>query len=284
MRQLVRIALAALALPPLAGCNEWRALFPAHVYESEPPELPADLRAPALLVFTKTNGFRHREAIPAGLALLERIASRRGWSLYATENGATFEPERLARFAATVWLQTSGDTLAEGQKAALRAWLEAGGGFVGIHGAGGDFHYEWDWYADELVGARFVGHPMGPQLQDATVHTEVRDHPATRHLPERWVHREEWYSFERSPRAAGATVLASVDERSYSPRLRILFYDRDLSMGEDHPVIWNRCVGRGRALYSALGHEASAVDSPEVAGVIEGAIAWAARVEGAGCD
>jgi hypothetical protein len=108
--------------------------------------------------------------------------------------------------------------------------------------------------------------------------------PATRGLPERWAHRDEWYSFERSPRASGATVLASVDERSDSPRMRILSFDRDLAMGEDHPVLWYRCIGRGRAFYSALGHEASAYREPELAGVIEGAVAWAARLDGAGCE
>ena len=62
----------------VSGCGAWRAFFPKVEYETEPPALPADLGSPAILVFTKTNGFRHDEAIPPGVALIEEIASRRG--------------------------------------------------------------------------------------------------------------------------------------------------------------------------------------------------------------
>ncbi len=275
------VALVLCASASLAGCDAWRVFFPAQVYETEPPELPADLAAPALLVFSKTNGFRHKEAIPAGVALFEEIAAKRGWSLFHTENGATFNAEQLARFAAVVWLNTSGDTLNADQKAALKTYLEGGGGFVGVHGAGGDPEYAWKWYVDTLVGAQFIGHIMRPQLQDAEVVVEVRDHPATRHLSARFTHNEEWYSFDRSPRGDGVTVLASVDESTYSPILNIPLMKRDLSMG-DHPVIWQRCVGRGRVFYSALGHQASAYQN-EHAGILEGAAAWAMALEGEGC-
>ncbi|MGE4652002.1 MAG: ThuA domain-containing protein, partial [Myxococcota bacterium] len=65
---------------------------------------------------------------------------------------------------------------------------------------------------------------------------------------------------------------------------KMLFIDQDLRMGEDHPVIWWRCVGRGRAIYSALGHGPEVYETPEVQGLLEGAISWAARLEGEGCS
>ena len=274
------LAAAALAL---AGCDALRVFFPAHDYETVAPELPADLRSPAILLFTKTNGYRHKESIPAGVALFEAIAKRRGWSIFHTENGAVFNPAQLARFQAAVWHNTSGDVLNDEQKAAFRAWLESGGGFVGVHGAGGDTSYDWPWYVQDLIRAQFIGHTMGPQFQDATLRAEVRDHPATRHLPGAWTHNEEWYSFEKSPRERDVTVLVNVDESTYSPRLKFAFKDTDLAMG-DHPMVWHHCIGRGRVLYSALGHQPGAYRTPEYAGLLEGAVAWAARLEGAGCD
>jgi type 1 glutamine amidotransferase len=278
-----RLAFVALALG-LSGCDALRVFFPAHVYETTPPELPTELAAPAVLVFTKTNGFRHEEAIPAGVALIEQIVKERGGSVYATENGAVFNPEQLSRFAVAVWHQTSGDLLTAEQRAAFQSWLEAGGGFVGVHGAGGDPAYEWAWYVDELIGAQFIGHTMGPQFQTATWRTEASDHPASARLPASWSHEEEIYSFAASPRARpGFHVLVSVDEHSYSPRQKILWSDKDLAMG-DHPMVWWHCVGRGRALYSALGHRAEAYAEPEMKALLAGAIAWAARAEGSGCD
>ncbi len=289
---MIRRILIGVAVLLLAGIafnwstiyNGWRATHPVTVYETEPVALPADLGAPAVLLFTKTNGFRHEEGIPAGVTLIEAIAKRRGWSVFHTESGAAFTPEHLGRFAVVVWHHVSGDVLNDVQKEALKRWIEAGGGWVGVHGSGGDGSYVWSWYKDVLVGALFIGHPMGPQFQDAKLVVEDRTHPATAQLPESFVHNEEWYSFDQSVRAKGYRVLATVDEASYSPRLKLFGMDRDLHMGADHPVVWSHCVGRGRVFYSALGHQAKSYAQPEMEHLLEGAIAWAARLEGEGCE
>jgi type 1 glutamine amidotransferase len=260
-RILIGIAvllLVGLALSWSTLHNAWRATHPKTAFETEPVALPPDLGSPAVLLFTKTNGFRHEEGIPAGVALIEAIAKRRGWSVFHTESGAVFTPENLARFGVVVWHQVSGDVLNDAQKDALKRWIEAGGGWVGVHGSGGDSSYAWSWYQDVLVGALFIGHPMGPQFQDAKLVVEDRAHPATAQLPESLMHNEEWYSFDQSVRAKGYRVLATVDESSYSPRLKLLGMDRDLHMGADHPVVWSHCVGRGRAFYSALGRKSYA--------------------------
>ena len=284
-RLVIMLSLAAaLALPQL-GCDGLRVFFPSTETDTEPPTLPADLGEDAILVFSKTNGFRHEEAIPAGIERFRAIAEARGWPIYFTENGAVHNAEQLARFAAVVWHSTSGDVLDAPQKQALVAYLEAGGGFVGLHGAGGDPSYAWEWYVEELIGAQFIGHIMGPQFQEAKVIIESRSHPATAKLPAEWAHNEEWYSFDRSVRDRDEfEVLLSVDESSYSPELHMLWMDEDLRMG-DHPVVWTRCIGNGRVLFSALGHQADAysIDSPN-ADVLEGAVAWASRREGSGCD
>jgi uncharacterized protein len=284
-RALAATLLATCALA-LSGCDVLRVFFPSHEHETTPPELPADLTGPALLVFTKTNGFRHTEAIPAGVALIEQLAKRRGWSVFHTENGAVFNDAQLAKFQATVWHQASGDVLNEEQREALKRFIQNGGGWVGIHGAGGDRAYDWPWYVNELVGAQFIGHPMGPQFQTATWRTESAQHPASAKLPATWQREDEIYSFDRSVRERPEfTVLVSVDESTYSPLEKLLWMKRSLAMkGGDHPMVWHHCVGRGRAFYSALGHQAKAYDEPEMKALIEGALAWALRVEGAGCE
>jgi uncharacterized protein len=196
-----------------------------------------------------------------------------------TENGAVFNPSQLSRFNATVWNNTSGDTLNDEQRAAFRSYIENGGGFVGIHGAGGDPRYAWRWYVETLIGEQFKGHPLNPQFQRATIHVEDRADPATLTLPETWERIDEWYSFENSPRTRGFHVLATLDERTYHPKMLW----KDVSMGADHPVIWKHCVGKGRVFYSALGHSASTYEEPLHLALLEGAIAWAVGVEGDNC-
>src|SRR5207237_944188 len=153
----------------------------------------------------------------------------------------------------------SGDVLTPAQRDAFKTWLEQGGGFVGLHGAGGDPDYAWKWYVDTLIGAQFVGHTMGPQFQRARLEIVDHDHPAMRRLGANWVRTDEWYSFSSSPRAKGYRVLARLDERTYTPSMKMLPFTagKNLRMGDDHPMVWVHCVGDGRVFYSALGHQAS---------------------------
>jgi type 1 glutamine amidotransferase len=266
-----------------SGCNVMRVYFPSSHHDSQPPEVPASLGAgdrPAILVFTKTNGFRHNEAIPAGLVTLQSLAEMSGWDYFHTENGAVHSPELLARFDAVVWHNTGGDTRDDPQPAARRAGVEAGGGCGTSHGAGGDSSYKWRWYVEELIGAQFIGHTMSPQFQEAVVTMPDRSHPAMRKLPLSWSHTEEWYSFAESPRAKGARVLLTVDESSYDPTG---LFGKDVAMGEDHPVVWTRCVGKGRSFYSALGHQPEAYMVPQHVNMLKGAIEWAAGIHGSRC-
>ena len=54
----------------------------------------------------------------------------------------------------------------------------------------------------------FTQHTMNPQFQEATVNVEDKAHPATQGLPAAGRAHEEWYSFDKSPRASGASMLA----------------------------------------------------------------------------
>lgn len=257
------------------------------VYETTPPALPADIKRPAVLVFSKTNAFRHEEAIPAAAKMFEDLAKENGWGLFQTENGAAFSPEILARFDAVVFSNVSGDVFTPQQRAAFKAYVEGGGGYVGIHAAGDNSHKDWDWYMSDIVGTLFTGHPMDPQFQKATVRVEDKTHPATAHLPDAWQRTDEWYSFDKSPRGRpGLTVLATLDESTYKPGE---FVGTSLAMGKDHPIIWSRCAGPegkpgGRVLYSALGHTAASFAEPEYRQTLQGALRWAMKLEGAGCD
>lgn len=252
--------------------------FREPVFETVAPELPA-LQRPAVLVFSKTNGFIHKDAIPAAKAALQRIAEHNGWSVYVTDNGAVHNTEQLGQFDAIVWNNVSGDVLTPEQRAAFVAYLENGGGYVGLHAAGDDSHEVWPWYVDTVIRTRFIGHPMNPQFQSAVVRIEAADNPIVSHLPSAWTRTDEWYSFTESPRNQGSHILATLDESTYKPE----FYGQDLRMGDDHPILWLHCIGRGRVLYSAMGHTAESFDEPEHLELLKRAIAWAAGLEGTAC-
>ena len=284
VKQIVKWSLLAIALlfvvsAVYAGIMYHRVYYGRHVYETTPPQLPEQLSRPAILVFSKTNGFREDDAVRAANAALAAVARGRGWSAFFTENGAVFNAADLDHFAATVWNNTSGDVLTPQQKQAFHSYIENGGGFVGIHGAGGDPRYEWRWYVETLIGAQFKGHPLNPQFQRAVIHIEDPNDVTVQGLPQQWSRVDEWYSFEKTPSGKGMKVLATLDERTYRPKMLW----QDISMGAYHPVIWKHCVGRGRAFYSALGHSASTYQEPLHVKELNQGIAWAAGLTGDAC-
>lgn len=267
---------AVLVVLVVFGYGAWQRIAPAMglkdpVVDTVPPDLPAGLEdAPiAILLFSKTSGFRHEEAIPAAQASVESIAARNGWKVFATENAAVFDDALLSRFDVVFGNNITGDNWTDGQKQAFIRWIEAGGGFVGVHGAAGTRYRYWDWYTDTLLGGgRFIGHPTFPQFRNARVDVEDRSHPVMAHFPASFEHVDEWYSFEASARLAGSHVLATLDEDSYETD--------DWAMGGDHPIIWIACPGAGRSFYSALGHQAGTYALADHEKMLEAAIRWAA--------
>lgn len=289
LKRMLKIVLVLLLFSALAFLGfahyigAWNVLFPSSRHDSTPPSIPAALESPAIMVFSKTNRFRHKEGIAAGQEALSSIARAKGWSVFATENGAIFNDADLQRFAVVVFLNATGDMLSRSQEQAFESWLQAGGGWVGIHAAGDGSHSEWDWYMENLIGAKFTAHILGPQFQTATVITEEPEHPVNRDMPAVWDHTEEWYSWENSPRARGFLVLATVDENSYTPEQNFVNSSVDLRMG-DHPIVWANCVGKGRTVYSAMGHAAEAFESADHRRLLRNMLDWALSRDSSACQ
>jgi type 1 glutamine amidotransferase len=260
------IIFVAIAVFAVMAYKYQAKLFPEPTYDLVAPELPAMELETKILIFSKTNGFRHLEAIPAARTLFENIAIKNGWNSFYTENAAIHNSEDLGQFDLLIWSNVSGDVLTPEQRQVFKAYLENGGSVLAVHGTGGDPEYSWSWYPEEFIRAQFIGHPMFPQFRQATIHIEDHKHPAMAFLPEYWQREEEWYSFAESPRDR-VTVLATVDETQYDVK-------DEIAMGEDHPVIWHHKVGEGTVFYSALGHQASAYDEPEHQAMLEGAMVW----------
>lgn len=242
-------------------------------YETEQPkiEFPSDQKA--VLLFSKSTGFRHGESIDAGKAAFAELANKNNWFLFDTEEGGVFNSEQLSGFDVVIFNNSTGRVLNNEQQQVLETYVAQGGSLIGIHGAGDDSHH-WDWYVQNLSGTTFSHHPLDPQLQEAEVMlNEHADSLITKNLPTTWRHTDEWYVFFENPATKGFTILYSIDGEKIIPNGNMLWInDKNFGMGKDHPVAWYRTSGKGRTFYTSIGHDASAWKQPAFIRMLENAI------------
>ncbi len=202
---------------------------------------------PRVLVFSKTMGFRH-SSIEAGQAALLKMGQEQGFAVDTTENAAQFNEENLKRYRAVVFLSTTGDVLNAEQQNSFERYIQAGGGYLGIHAAA-DTEYDWPWYG-KLAGAWFDNHPNPDNVQKGTFVVMDKKNPATKHLPKRWEREDEFYAYKNISPAI--KVLLTIDEKTY----------RGGTNGEHHPMAWYQEFDGGRSFYTAGGHTDATFSEP----------------------
>ncbi|HEV7380297.1 MAG TPA: ThuA domain-containing protein [Dyadobacter sp.] len=195
---------------------------------------------PNLLVFSKTAAFRH-ESIEAGKKALSKMGAEKGFTATFSENSDLFTEANLKKYNAIVFLNTTGDILNNDQQIAFERYIQAGGGYVGIHAAT-DTEYDWPWYG-MMAGAYFLSHPSTPSnVQKGKFTVAMKDHWATKGMPDQFERTDEFYSYKNiSPKI---NVLLTLDDKSFTGGANPDF----------HPISWFQDFDGGRSFYTGMGH------------------------------
>ncbi|MEZ4850728.1 MAG: ThuA domain-containing protein [Bacteroidia bacterium] len=221
---------------------------------SSPPE---EIR---VLVFSKTAGFRHN-SIEAGIEAIQKLGTKYNFKVDTTENSARFNEKNLQNYLAVVFLNTTQDVLNQAQQNDFERFIQAGGGYVGVHAAT-DTEYDWPWY-NKLAGAWFASHPSNPNVRKGTFRVLDHNHISTDTLPEKWEREDEFYNFrDINP---DIHVLIDIDETSYEGGTN----------GDNHPMAWYHEYDGGRAFYTAMGHTPETFSEPLFLKHLAGGIMYA---------
>ncbi len=213
-----------------------------------------------ILVLTASSKYYHASTLE-GVEALEKMGGKYGFDVKATSNPAELTEENLKKYRAVVFLNTSGNLLNHDQEVDLQRYIQAGGGFVGIHSAI-DTEPDWPWFS-EMMGAKYAGHPTVPSnVQNASLYVVSYSHASTRHLPEVWAREDEWLNY--TDMAPDVNVLLAVDELSY----------KGGTNGVNHPVSWYRTFEGGRVFYTGLGHTVESYEDEAVIEHIAGGIQY----------
>ncbi len=243
---------------------------------------PASAQEPVrILYLTKSSGYEHsavkREGDQPGHSekVFTEIAAKMGAKITVTKDASLINAENLKNYDVVIFY-TSGNLTETGTDkqpamaatgvADLRAWVQNGGGFIGIHAATDSFRTEGDGVSDytKLIGGEFVKH--GKQFV-GSIRLVSKNHPAVKRFPDGWTAQEEWYTFSKlNPDMHVIAVMDPGEERA----------KQEMYAGPSFPFIWCRAEGKGRVYYNGLGHREDTVwDNADVQNSLADAILWA---------
>lgn len=99
---------------------------------------------PRLLIFTGPSASTAMQPIVS-------LSSSNNWDIDTTSDAGRFREESLKNYAAVIFLNTNGGPLNQYERADFERYIQAGGGYAGIHAAM-TAKYDWGWY-NRLTGA-----------------------------------------------------------------------------------------------------------------------------------
>lgn len=240
MKSLLACLSILILLTALVACNK----------QDNSAEASSPESMKRVLIFSKTSGWRH-QSIEHGTEKLKQSLANKNIEVFSTEDPSIFNNSDLADFSALIFLNTTGDILNTAQQIAMERYIQAGGGYVGIHSASDTEHRgDWYWYR-RLVGGVFAGHPSVPSnVQEARIKVLRKDHPSTSFMPDNFSIADEWYDFKSL--SERRIDLLSIDENSYNGGAH----------GVYHPIAWYHEFDGGRSFYTGLGHNKDNYDNP----------------------
>lgn len=211
------------------------------------------LKNKRILLFTKNGkGYVHQN-IPASIAAIQKLGKDLNFTVDTTTNSALFTDGNLKKYDAIIFSNTNNDVFdTEEQKVAFMRYIQAGGGFAGIHSASGT-ERNWKWFK-LLLGATFLRHPP---LQPFTVHVLDSTHLATKAIPTSWDTNDECYYFKEFNAAVHVLLVSDITNIKESGT-----NTKPDTFGNRYPAAWCQEFDGGRVFYTALGHNKEDYNNP----------------------
>ncbi|WP_168801354.1 ThuA domain-containing protein [Glycomyces buryatensis] len=162
---------------------------------------------PTVLIVTDGNG--DGEVVRYAIERLEMEARRWGFTLIEGDASSLDQP--LATVGAggvdvVMLLNTGADVLDPGQREALQAFVEGGGGLVATNSAAAS-EPDWDWYR-QLLGATALSAPVDDAKETVTFNSGS---PITDGLDDELELTDLWYYFDPEPAEPESVILAQLD-------------------------------------------------------------------------
>ncbi len=209
-----------------------------------------------VLVYTKNGkGYVH-ENIPAAVSCIQKLGQQYGFETEVSENPGVFTEDNLKQYSLLIFTSTNNDVFdTDEQRLAFRHFIEAGGGFVGIHSVVGT-ERNWDWFK-MMLGGTFVWHP---KFQNYQLQVIDKAHPSASGLPAVWEKQDECY-FQKEMYPGIKTILAhDINSLKEDDQEKIKLHAGPYS--KLYPAAWYQKFDGGYIWITALGHDKKDYEDP----------------------
>ncbi|MGJ8671668.1 ThuA domain-containing protein [Rubritalea sp.] len=264
----------------------------AKVEAAIPKEVVKPKEKRKLLVFSRTNGYRHK-SIELGNKTLVMMGEKTGaYEAFVSDDLSNFEKDKISEFDAICFNNTTSEVFrphktkfklldAEQKKEVLAKekelqqnladFIKNGGGFIGIHAATDTF-YDWAEYG-EIIGGYFDGHPWTLKT-DVSIKLDdsAKGNPIVAAMSdgEPLNFKEEIYQHKAPYDSSKLDMLLRLDTETTNMDVKgIKRKDGDFG------VSWTKSYGEGRVFYCSLGHNDHIYWNPKVLSIYLNGIQWA---------
>jgi uncharacterized protein len=206
----------------------------------------------SVLVYTKNGkGYVH-DNIPSAVSCIQKLGRQYGFKVDTSADASVMTEQNLKRYTLLVFPSTNNDVFdTDAQRLAFRRYIEAGGGFVGIHSVTGT-ERNWKWFK-MMLGGTFSWHA---KFQKFSVKVIDPLHPSVQGLPKVWEKEDECY-FAKELYPGSKTIMAhDITTLNTSDTAQSNLIKKNAGgFSELYPAVWTNDFDGGRTWCTVLGHD-----------------------------
>ena len=201
-----------------------------------------------ILVYTKNGkGYVH-DNIASAVNCIQNLGKENNFKVDVSDDPSVFTEANLKKYQLLIFTSTNNDVFNnDEQRVQFRRYIEAGGGFVGVHSVTGT-ERNWTWFK-MMLGETFSWHA---KFQKFSIKNLAPSHPSMKGVPSLWTKEDECYfGKELYP---GIQVLMAHDLSSLDTTQKEMIVKNAGSFANYYPAVWYQHFEGGNIWVTALGH------------------------------
>ena len=234
----------------------WGLFMPSAIAAENGP----NLKKIKVLVYTKNGkGYVH-DNIPNAVKCIQKLGQESGFTVDVSDIPTVFTQDNLKQYTMLIFPSTNNDVFdTDEQRLSFRRYIEAGGGFVGIHSVTGT-ERNWTWFK-QMMGGTFAWHARNQKFNVKIIDPS---HPTMKGLPlvwERSLGDECYFTKELYPgiKVTMAHDLSSLNS-SYDDSVKIEKFSTPFK--DLFPAVWYQNFDGGNIWVTTLGHNKEYYEEP----------------------